>query len=978
MKHFLLPLLALLALVFAVSQLIRPGEGPALSDAAGSSSSKGPLQAPAPNSAVELSGEGDSTGQTAGRSSLNEAGLEEDQNSVESVAQVRLTGRIVDEQSKPVHGALISVKESRGGERLFGSQSDSSPVSTAHTNLAGRFSIPTAGRGMREITVKCDGFQFLTERAYLGATRDFNIGDLVLKAGFGLRGRVLSMDGKPLEGVSVSMLPPSAPGRMTFSFGARPGVEIASTDAEGNFAVSCLPLGPFELAATRDDLLRATQGGVLRRAGNEVLEIHAEYGAVLRGILKENELPLEEVKVIAWSQSSSMPQVKISGGMGGPTPFDQQREGQVLSDGSFVVRGLPHDTEVKVAALSAGKSLVPLGPIAEAESDASDVVLEIFPSFDLNLTVVSASDSEVISSFVAWAGFRTLEPLEDGDGQVLHHHPGGRLTYPDLRLSSPKELLTVQVNSPGFAPFLRGDIAPPVNGVLDLGTIRLVRAPGLRIRVLDDRTGKPLAGVRVTAKEDSGEPGSAAFGLLELAGEDGALLSMGNRALVVARTNKEGEVQIAATPGEKYRVSIQHEGYSDLAKTLQATAVNVLHEARLLRPCTVEVTLLDSQGKPKAAGRVEHRLKERHPGRGIAFDSRETRPRRTDSKGLAIFGDLKPGTHLFRAAGKDPAMGMIMVIKGEEPEQASWTEVSLVAGETRTIALREEPKAYVRGRVFLDGEPLAQCKVTFQTEGNEMFFMGAGGPGDLTAADGSFEIEGLDPGQGRLTFRHPDLVMRHEQEHTCTRGEQVVDVDLVLTTISGRVTGPDGRGLAGIKVSVGGGGEQVMGRMIMITASAEGSGQAVSTFGGADSVLSADDGSYILRGVRSGMALEIKATGEGLKPASRTLEALVPGQLKQDIDLMLKVGASLVLTRTPIEDQDFSMVRLEFLGSEPDSGPVQDEREIMFEGTCRFDGLTPGPWRIILEDPGSSDSEPLIEPRDVELRPGEEGQISLD
>ena len=50
----------------------------------------------------------------------------------------------------------------------------------------------------------------------------------------------------------------------------------------------------------------------------------------------------------------------------------------------------------------------------------------------------------------------------------------------------------------------------------------------------------------------------------------------------------------------------------------------------------------------------------------------------------------------------------------------------------------------------------------------------------------------------------------------------------------------------------------------------------------------------------------------------------------------------------------------------------------MFDGTCRFDGLTPGPWRIFLEDPGSSDSEPLIEPRDVELRPGEEGQISLD
>ncbi len=978
MKHFILLFLGLLALVFTVSQLIRSGETPAGKEAAGPSSSSGPLQAPAQKSAVELSGEGDTAGQPAGRSSLNKENSETDQDPVESVAQVRLTGRIVDEHSKPVQGALITVKESRGGGMLFAPQSGSSPVSTTHTNQAGRFSIPTSGRGMREITVKRDGFQFLTERAFLGATRDFNIGDLVLEAGFGLRGRVLSMDGEPLEGVSVSLLPPATPGRMTFLGGGRPGVEIASTDAGGNFAVSCLPLGPFELAVTRDDLLRATRAGVMRRAGNEVLEIHAEYGEVLSGVLKKDELPFEEVKVVAWFQSSLMSQVKISGGTGGPTPYDHQYEGQVLSDGSFVVRGLPHDTEVQVAALSAGNSLVPIGPIAEAESDASDVVLEIFPSFDLELSVVSAADSEVIRSFVAWAGFRTLEPLEDGDGQILRHHSGGRLTYPGLRLTSPQGRLTVQINSPGFAPFLREDIAPPVSGVLDLGTIRLVRAPGLRIRVLDDRTGEPLVGVRVTAKEESDELGSPSSRLLELVGENGALHSLGNRAQVLARTNKEGEVHFAATPGERYGVSIQHEGYSDLTKTLQATVANILHEARLLRPCTVEVTLLDSKGKPRAAGRVEHRLREMRTDMGMAFGSGETGPRRTDAKGLAIFGDLKPGTHLFRAAGKEPAMGMIMVTDGEEPEQASWTEVSLVAGETRAIVLREEPKASVRGRVFLDGEPLAQCKVTFQMEGYVMFFMGGGGPGDLTAADGSFEIEGLDPGQGLLAFRHPDLIMRHEQEHTCTRGEQVVDVDLVLTTVSGRVTGPDGAGLAGIKVSVGGEGKQVMGRMIMVTASSEGSGSAVSTFGGTDSVLSADDGSYILRGVRSGIALEIKATGEGLKPASRTLEPLVPGQLKQDIDLMLEVGASLILTRTPSGDQDFSMVRLEFLGSEPDSGPVQDEREVMFDGTCRFDGLTPGPWRIFLEDPGSSDSEPLIEPRDVELRPGEEGQISLD
>ena len=986
MKRLLLLLVALMGLLFLLSQLIGPGlrlEAPGVP--AGENSSQAPLVSPGEPDPVVLSGDEGQNAHEGGRSSLNEGPAGGNQQA-SAQEQHRLTGRILNERSKPVADALITVSWAQRGMMMqMGTRPADQPVETVRTDQAGRFALGLTEAGTRQVLIQADGYQQRTESAYLGGSRDFDFGDLVVKSGFGIQGKVLSVAGAPLEGVSVALLPNRQPGVMSMSFGVRPGVEVASTDEEGNFAVSCLPLGPYELKFTRDDLLSATSSGVLRRGVTDVLEIRQEFGAVLRGTLAPGDVPLNQLEVMAWYQEAQAPGMNFMGGdMVGPSPFDARSVGQLEEDGSFVVRGLPLDGDVQLGVFEVDQRNLPLGPVEEVPSDAQDVALTLFPSFDLTLTVVSVGEGEVITDFGIWAGFERLKPLEDEPGQVLRHHPGGRVTYTGLRINRPEGRLRVTIDAPGFASYSRTDLLPPSSGVLDLGEVRLIRAAGLRVRVVDDGTGEFLEGVKVSAYVAPPRqelPGFAGGAQMMIGGD---MPFSGRGVKLTARTNGQGEVQFSGAAGEMYQVLIDHPGYAGLSQALLVTDADVLHEARLVRPCAVDVTLLDVSGQPKNGGRVEHKMK----GQGMNFELAMEGPRRTDSMGRILYSDLKAGTHQFRAVEAESATGMVMVMMSVTEDQAEepWTEVTVIPGETRSVTLRENPKSVIRGRVFLDGEPLAQCKVTFQADGEKRFFPGEGGPGDLTDGDGSFEIIGLSPGAGRLTFSHAELVMRHEQEHLCTEGEQEVDVDLVLTNVSGRVTGSDGRGIGGMQVSVSIGGRQsqkMLGVVMIAGSTSTGGATSITPFGAPLQVVTQEDGTYVLRGVRAGVELRIEATGEVMMPSAVQLDALEPGQQKQGVDLVLTSGADLVVTRTQgggvgNSDNMFD-VHLEWAGPKPDSGRVHDEHEIMVEGSCKFTGLTPGSWLISLRDFSARDSAPpLIEPRPVQLRAGEENRVNLD
>jgi hypothetical protein len=184
-----------------------------------------------------------------------------------------------------------------------------------------------------------------------------------------------------------------------------------------------------------------------------------------------------------------------------------------------------------------------------------------------------------------------------------------------------------------------------------------------------------------------------------------------------------------------------------------------------------------------------------------------------------------------------------------------------------------------------------------------------------------------------------------------------------------------------VSVSIAGRQSQRMLGVVVIgeTSPTAGSATSITSFGTPSPVVTQEDGTYALRGVRAGVELKIEAKGAVMKPAVVRLDALEPGQQKQGVDLVLTNGADLVVTRTLGDGDNIFDVRLEWAGPKPDSGRVHDEHEIMVEGSCKFTGLTPGSWLISLRDFSARDSAPpLIEPRPVQLRAGEENRVNLD
>lgn len=981
MKRTILLVVAFLGLLFLVFEGLEIGEDLAAPEGIGQvvEPARGDELAAPGADPVVLSGKDESGERNLGRSSLDEQ-EEGQRGAVESAGLGGLMGRVVDLDLKPIGGAAVSAVAAPSGFSFLEAGTVREPKQTAHTDEKGRFHLKGLGQGNIELEIHAQGFLHLSESVYLEAGTSFDFGNLVLDPGYALRGRVLSFGGAPLEGVSVYLVPPSEPGVMSFAFQQRKGTEIALTDQDGDFAVSCLAIGPYELKFSRSDLLDAQESGVIQQGNEDVLDVRMESGATLSGRVEGSDVPLSDLSVVAWSPMLGTPKIRMTGiNGGGPSPFDRKFAGEVVGDGTFLVQGLPRDAQVRAAVFYTDNQFTPLGPDVEAESGDQGVVLGFFPSMNLSLHLVSAGTGGGIEEFGIWAGCGEVQPLEDENGAPLHHHAAGYVEFVGLPIPSSDARLTVRIDAPGYAPFLRTDIVPNPQGKVDLGKIALVRAPGLRVRVVDAITGVPLQGVRVRAMEVP--TGTASRRIMPELGmsfsEMGLPGGPGIRRSKV--TDEAGDVQFAAAVGSSSRMTINEDGYAQLEQTLRVTQADIVHEARLVRPCTVEVTLLDSQGQPKVAGRVQHRSED--GGMGAEFFLGGFR--RTDAKGMAVFRSLQPGTHRFRVSkvGANQMVTMIQTFDGgKAPEEAPWETVTLVPGETQSVTLREVQKSIIRGRVFLDGRPLAQCRVTFNTRGVGMFFLGGGAPSNMTSGDGSFEIKNLDPGEGQLSFAHPSLVMGHQQDYTCVLGEQVVDVDLVLTTVTGRVSGTDGRGIEGADVAVSGGESSgaMLGKAIMISGSGGSGAQVVSSFGGAASVRTKEDGSYVLSGVLAGVPLTIEASGKGMKPVSLEIDPIDQGTTVDNVDMVLQLGSSLVITRTPMPGEMHLLVKIQWKGAQPESGPNQTERGFMIEGSCRFEGLAPGQWEVSLKEMGRPDGAALIEPRTIELRAGEEHELSLD
>ena len=243
-----------------------------------------------------------------------------------------VTGRVVDEQGRPLRGRVrVDVVDDLG---LSASIGDLVATESKDDGTFVLGPLPIGGLGLAASAPR-----HATRRvhALVGAPgRTVDLGDVTLEAGLAIGGRVRDGEGRALPGATLTAWS-EAPG-------GRPPVE-AETDEGGAFVLSGLEAGRYRVNVTAPGYARAT---VRAEAGGEPLEVVIEAGGEIAGrVLDARGRPVRDGLVGAKARDGSALDPRSYEGSADP------------ADGSFRLDGLAAGTyDLEARASGHGAALV--------------------------------------------------------------------------------------------------------------------------------------------------------------------------------------------------------------------------------------------------------------------------------------------------------------------------------------------------------------------------------------------------------------------------------------------------------------------------------------------------------------------------------------------------------------------------------------------------------------------------------------------
>ena len=908
-----------------------------------------------------------------------------------------LIGQVLDDTGRPLAGARVlatgGLDMPRGGrngfdpatfdlgeldltalaERLRG---ELNQRVAAVTDADGRFRVVPPGEARQVgLRIVARGYLVLDRRAARPTTADVDLGQLPLRPGAVLSGRVLDRQDRPVAGARVARragveLQPGFALELDF-----PGADLLEnlrdgeggvTDADGRFELAHVEPGEFALRARHPehpvaqlDGLRATPGQALRD-----LTIVVEPGAVIRGKVLDLPEGMKGLRVHAAIQQTGKAEPGLLGMLGDV--------GDLLADVGLPIgersAAITDGQEFELRGLQAGKSYrlwMARGDGAcsepkQAAADSTGVELRYDPGIRVTCQVVAAGTGSPVERLWVRSRLQGGGGLQDLVGNFMQAggmrertYPEGRVTLGNLR---PKQgqaqspTLQITIEALGFAALQRDKIVLPTRGDLDLGVLELRQAPVLRVTVLAADTGKPVADVPVRLQPQRDPSRSGQMQLPDRGGPG------------QGRTDDQGQCVLNALPGGTATLRVDSPAHAPHAQTLTMPAAeDTALQVRLLRGGSVAVLVRGADGKPLAKASVEHA-----PPEG----GRSTN--QTDAEGRTEFRRLAPGTHKFRLSerrggGVDLGeLGARFGVRGAgaAANEVGWQVVAVTDGAAASLELTKALTASLRGVVRENGVPLADARITFQegpgsaNEANQdspeqrvaaaLGEMGRGGRGRnaRSAEDGSYALQELPAGAHRLRVTHKDRQMPTVVRVELRFGENVLDLDLDRTALRGTVRDPKGLPVANATVSVrragqGGGAEDPL------AALTQGMGGIdLGALGGSRASVRTDaDGRYEVRGVDAGVPLQVSATAKGFARAVSAGFAVVPGTTREGVDLQLGAAGSI-----QVQAQGagmFTGVRATCVQADgtPEPG-VPPVLQVLRRGAVTLEGLRPGRWQV--------------------------------
>lgn len=951
--------------------------------------------APAGDAALATSGEdaASSAGAAAARRVVPDGGRG-------TTPELGLSGRVLDARGRPVSAALVYADGGGPDEfplDLAGEEGfDWIQRVEAKTDADGRFRVRPRAKNQARIAVRAANFAPYDQNFPIaGASHD--LGDVVLEDGVVLAGRVVDSSARPVAGAELFRVRDQT-GGLVFLGARGAGALVAKTDAQGRFRVDQLRAGPWSLRIETEAFPDQLEHGETDRPGASALnlEIVLADGDEISGRIEGAPADvLAKLWVRAFPRSAnedSGADIVATGEF-----FGSPRSARVAADGRFTLRGLKKGRGYRLVARDSEREYSgrTRSSAVQASAGDRDVVLSYKPETAIVCQVVDAVSGAPVEALEVSGGYGFLMPLEDLEGRPQRQFPGGRVRFTALSgRARVGESAQFSVRANGFHEYTREGLTLVEGQDLDLGVIRLERSPLVRVTVLDAHSRTPVAGAQVSLSEvEAPAAGGRMLRTLTFdvaSGGDAHDFDFGGGAR--ARTDKRGVAQLNSKPGKRAVVRVTHTGHAPWESGTIELPADADHELRaeLGLGGTVIATVVDVHEQPVSGIAVEHE----GPGENLQFlQLSGGGDDKSDAHGLVEFEHLMPGVHRFRVGesgngttlfGNGAVMRMRGAPGGGEQSARGWSELTVTEGAHQTVKLVAPERARLAGRVRETGRTLAGARVELekQTADEEprLAFLG-GGQSDQTDGQGEYVHDRIDAGHYRVTVTHPSRLMPWEGEVEVSAGENRFDIELPLAILEGRVTGADGKPLAGVRVRAervrdDADGSPRVRQRFMAVMQTDGGDEPNITVGGAgagQSVTTDSDGKYKLRGVLPDVDLVVKAEAKDAQPGQSEKVRVASDQTKSNVDLKLERGGAceVSLVRRDGKPGGSCMVIATFEGD----GDVEPRNE--FSGAranVKLGGLKPGRWRLHVDPLGAfatSDERPAIPDQTVEVKAGE-------
>ncbi|MFQ5528253.1 MAG: carboxypeptidase regulatory-like domain-containing protein [Thermoanaerobaculia bacterium] len=331
-------------------------------------------------------------------------------------------GRVVDQESRPIVGAQIELREARPARRfrmatLDGTDED---ALSASSDSEGRFSFDHLNAGDFDLSVEATGFApAKLPGLSVGAGGD-HWGDIVLKPGVAIEGRVVNEVGQPLEGVSVHATEPSPMSAMMFRFelAGTPPTPAATTAADGFFrAGDRRPGEKVDLIFRKSGYAMETMSAV-EAPPFEPVTVEMESAAIVSGrVLDPSGAGIAQAQIRATGEGG--------GATAGGRVMMRAMLGMAMSDtdGYFELEDMEPGV-IRLTVRAQGWRAAELGGLKIPKGeDVSDLEITLLEGASIEGRVLGADNAPVAGALVRLdtpgVRFGGAAAQADGDGRYL-------------------------------------------------------------------------------------------------------------------------------------------------------------------------------------------------------------------------------------------------------------------------------------------------------------------------------------------------------------------------------------------------------------------------------------------------------------------------------------------------------------------------------------------------------------------------------